>query len=107
MLGCPRQQLTYETFGQRRHLFMGCGQATEMLLFDNSSGTMTSGYLQPGGAIVVSPAASNRYATELGCDVKTTTEQRVDFRTRVVDGCGKRITYVQVCNGTCSWIANH
>jgi hypothetical protein len=54
----------------------------------------------------ISPAASNGYAKELGCDERRTKEERVDFRTHVVDGCGQRVTYVQVCNPHCSWLAN-
>lgn len=55
----------------------------------------------------VLPSPSNAYAKERKCDVTKTTIERVDHRTRIVDGCGSRATYLMACGLTgCTWIAN-
>lgn len=54
----------------------------------------------------VMPALSFRFAAETGCNARTTQEVRVDQRTRVVEGCGRRMTYINVCSPIRSWIAN-
>lgn len=100
-LNCPQEQLKYESFGKGRHLFKGCGEEIEMLLFEGSD---ANAYGQGLGFVVPSP--SNRFSKETQCALRDTTEERIDFRTRIVDGCGKRITYVNACNPNCSWIAN-
>ena len=55
----------------------------------------------------VTPSAASRFAKESKCDLKSTTEERIDWRTHVVEGCGHRVTYVNSCGPSgCSWIAN-
>lgn len=100
-MNCPQDQVTYATFGSGRHMFSGCGQKTEMLLLE---GTDAGAY--GWGRGFATPAPTTRYAKELGCELEKTKDERVDFRTRIVDGCGKRVTYVNVCTFNCSWVAN-
>ncbi len=89
-MGCPREELTYERFGDGRHMFKGCGQQQEMVW-------------EQTWAV---QAAANRFAKEAKCDIKATTEERIEDRTHIVEGCGQRITYVLVCNQRCFWLAN-
>jgi hypothetical protein len=97
-LDCPSKGLVYEQFGEARHLFKGCGKQIEMIVVSDHS-SMSGVYTRP--------AAANRYSKEVNCDIHTTKEEAIDNVTRVVDGCGQRITYVFNCNyADCTWVAN-
>jgi hypothetical protein len=100
-MNCPREKLSYETFGKGRHLFKGCEGEVEMILFQGSDAQAYGG---SKGAVF--PAPANRFAKETKCPLRSTSEERIDFRTRIVEGCGRQITYVNVCTPNCSWIAN-
>ena len=97
-LKCPIENLTHEELGEGRHLFKGCGREMMMLMLE---GADAAAYGFARGFI--EPAPSNRFAREVGCALRETVEEPVDFRTRVVAGCGKRITYSNVCDrgGSC------
>ena len=96
-LQCASKQLTYEQFGEGRHLFKGCGSQIEMIFVRDRS-SMSGVYTRA--------AAANRFSKEVGCDLAASHEQEIDNVTRVVDGCGHRITYVFNCSVDCTWIAN-
>jgi hypothetical protein len=97
-LECPSKDLTYEPFGDGRHLFKGCGGQIEMVIIRDQSSM---------SGIYTRAAAANRFSKEVGCDLRATHEESVDAVTRVVDGCGQRITYVFDCGaGHCTWLAN-
>lgn len=97
-LNCPSKQLQYEQFGQGRHLFKGCGDQIEMVVIRNQS-SMSGLYARQ--------AAANRFAKEVRCPLADTHEEQIDSITRVVDGCGQRITYVFSCSSVdCTWVAN-
>jgi len=51
-------------------------------------------------------AAANRFSKEIGCDLAASHEEQIDNVTRVVNGCGHRITYVFSCGVDCTWVAN-
>jgi len=102
-LNCTADQLTYETFANGRHVFKGCGDEAEMILLE---GRDAKAY-NPGFEMVAVPSPTYRFAKETGCAWRKSTHERIDYRTRVVSGCGKRITYVNVGDRTgYSWIAN-
>lgn len=91
---CARESLRYESPGQGRHVFDACGAPIE-LWYSASYG--------------IRPAATNRFSRETKCDLRASQEEEIDFKTHVVEGCGRRVTYVYLCNGygaQCSWIAN-
>jgi hypothetical protein len=96
-LQCDSKQIHYEQFGEGRHLFKGCGNQIEMIFVKDPS-SMSGLYTRA--------AAANRFSKEIGCDLAATHEEPIDTITRVVDGCGHRITYVFSCNYTCTWVAN-
>lgn len=99
-MNCPQEQLGYEAV-DGRHFFVGCRQTFEMLLLEGADG------LAHGAREGFATAApTNRFAKEVGCAVQQTKDERVDVRTRIVDGCGQRVTYVHVCTSECTWIAN-
>lgn len=100
-MNCPREKLTYTSFGKGRHFFKGCDQEVEMLLYEGSD-AKSLGFSR--GFVV--PAPSNRFSKEAKCDLRSTTEERIDYQTRIVDGCGQRFTYLLACHGNCVWIAN-
>ncbi len=48
-----------------------------------------------------------RAANDLDCSPDAVRVVVIDFRTRSVRACGKRVTYVQSCDGYgCTWIQN-
>jgi hypothetical protein len=94
-LHCRPKNLTYESFGQGRHLFKGCGAEIEMIS------------LGQGWNTFVRPAAANRFTKEFDCARAATTEERIDDDTRVVAGCDHRAIYVYAClTAGCTWVAN-
>jgi hypothetical protein len=95
-LQCPAKQITYEQFAGGRHLFRGCGAQSELVVVHD----------QNYGGIRPMPAAANRFSKEVPCDLAASHEEEIDKITRVVDGCGKRITYVYSCSSSCTWVAN-
>jgi hypothetical protein len=101
-LKCPQEYLQYEPFGAGRTLFKGCGNEMEMIMFEGPDGVAygyENGYIMPG--------PSYRFSKETGCDPRTTIDERVDYKTHIVEGCGHRVTYVNVCaRASCSWAAN-
>jgi hypothetical protein len=75
----------------------------EMIMFEGAD-SMAYGY-EYG---FVMPGPSYRFSKETGCDQRATLDERVDYKTHVVEGCGRRVTYVNVCaHGSCSWVANN
>lgn len=101
-MNCPQEQLVYESFSNQRHLFKGCSRDMEMIMLTGAD-AQALGYAK--GFVLPSPA--NVYAKERKCDVRTTSLERVDHRTAIVDGCGARTTYLMACGtGGCTWIAN-
>jgi hypothetical protein len=97
-INCPSKQLQYEQFGEGRHLFKGCGKQIEMIAVQDRSSM--SGYYTRA-------AAANRFSKEISCELTSTKEEEIDNMTRVVSGCGQRITYVFNCNAVdCTWVAN-
>jgi hypothetical protein len=102
-LNCPQEKVTYEQFGKGRHLFKGCDDVVEMIQLH---GADADAYTYGNEELVTMPSPSNRFAKEAKCSLRTTSEERVNYRTRIVDGCGKQTTYVYVCNPQCTWVAN-
>jgi hypothetical protein len=100
-MNCPQAKLTYEPFGDGRHLFKGCGSESEMLLL---TGADAEAYGYEQHFAMLSPATS--FSKEVSCPIRETKDERVDYRTRVVQGCGKRVTYVNLCTPRCSWVNN-
>src|SRR5437868_2724339 len=72
-LQCPPKQVTYEQFGDGRHLFKGCGGQIEMVLI--KSGSSMSG-------LYARAAAANRFSKEVPCDLSATHEEQIDESTR-------------------------
>lgn len=100
-LSCPAERVAYQA-KQRRHFFEGCGDRVEMMMLvgddARAMGSMRG---------IALPSPSTRFAKETKCPMEDAQVERVDFRTRIVDGCGHRVTYVNVCDRHgCSWIAN-
>lgn len=102
-LNCEQGKLQYSAFGgSKRHLFKGCDDQMEMLLLEGSDANALGA---AKGFVLPSPA--NAYAKERKCAVTATTVERVDHRTRIVDGCGNRATYLMACGyAGCTWVAN-
>lgn len=101
-MNCPQEQLAYESFSNERHLFKGCSRDMEMIMLSGAD-AQALGY---GNGFVL-PSPANVYAKERQCDVRTTSIERVDHRTVIVDGCGARTTYLMACGrGGCTWVAN-
>lgn len=98
-MNCSAWELVYERFGEGRHLFKGCDDVMEMLLLKGSDGEV---YGARRGFIMQAP--SYGFSKRFACDPRRTTQQRVDPGTRIVEGCGQRVTYITVCNPGCSWI---
>ena len=48
----------------------------------------------------------SRAAYDLRCAEDQLQLTKLDKRTRGVDGCGRRATYVWVCEGSCTWMLN-
>jgi hypothetical protein len=96
---CGASDLVYERFGEGRHLFTGCNDTLEMLLIEGSD---AEAYGAVRGFII--PAPSNTFSHRYSCDVRKVTDRRVDVRTRILEGCGQRSTYVAVCAPRCVWL---
>jgi hypothetical protein len=98
-MGCSADRLTYERFGDGRHLFSGCHNALEMLLLEGADG---QAYGADGGFIM--PAPSYPFSRRFACDPRRTVQGHTDPRTWTVEGCDQRITYVAICSPACAWI---
>lgn len=87
-LSCPRKSVAYDASRPGRHGFSGCGGTVERL-------SESDWHWYRLGA--------SRFAVEMSCGLENTTDTRIDITTRVVEGCGNRITYIWFQG---NWIAN-
>lgn len=100
-LSCPAEKVAYQGKANR-HYFAGCGDRVEMMMMVGDD-ARAMGYAK-GFAL---PSPTTRFAKETKCPMEASSVERIDFRTRIVEGCGQRITYVNACDfHGCSWIAN-
>ncbi len=92
-LHCPLEDSTYQGLGENRHLFRGCGAEMILLLFE---GAEAAGFGFPRGFI--EPAPANHFAKTIGCPLREVRESKIDVQNRVVEGCGHRVSYGNMCD---------
>jgi hypothetical protein len=100
-MNCPREQVDYYTFERgQRHLFKGCSRALEMLQLKEKD-ALAYGF---EGTFAI-PSPTNLFSHDNACPILATKDERVDYRTHIVSGCGRSTTYVNTASPQCRWVA--